>query len=209
LIAGATGLIGGQLVRLAVKEYEQVAAVTRRPLTFSHANLREVQAPLDALGALPPADAAFGALGTTMKKAGSQEAFRRVDLDYVVAFARAAHLSGAHTFCVVSSVGASPTGNFYLRVKAEMEEAVRGLGFPSLHIFRPSFLVGKRAESRAGEALGIAAAQALAFLLAGSWRRYRAVRAETVAAAMLTAARQAKPGLHIHHYDSIVTLASQ
>jgi len=101
------------------------------------------------------------------------------------------------------------SSNFYLRVKAEVEKAVSAQPFESVHIFRPSGLIGKRAELRLAEAAGVAAARAVQFALMGKLRKYRPIAAETVAAAMLAAAWEAKPGRHIYHYDDIVSLAER
>src|SRR5262249_552133 len=121
---------------------------------------------------LPPLDDVFCALGTTIRKAGSQPAFRRVDYDYPLALADHALKFGAKQFVLVSSVGAdAKSRNFYLRTKAQLEDALRRLPFKALHIFRPSFLMGKREESRFGESAAIPVAKALQFLLVGRLRR--------------------------------------
>jgi uncharacterized protein YbjT (DUF2867 family) len=107
---------------------------------------------------------------------------------------------------LISSVGASARSkNFYLRVKGELEDAVRVLPLDGVHIFRPSFLMGDRAESRSGEKLGIATARALQFALLGPLRKYRPIRARVLARAMAHAAQTA--GSRIYHYDEMVTLA--
>ena len=190
-------MVGGHLLTFLLREFEQVAAVTRRPLAFSAPNLREV-----VFGdPLPALDAAFCCLGTTIKKAGSESAFRKIDFDATVAFAKASREAGARSFAIVSSVGASPaSSNFYLRVKGETEAAVVALGFERVAILRPSFLVGTRAESRPGEKIGIAMASALAFLFVGPLRKYRAVNAELVATAML---KDGWTGVRILEYDEI------
>ena len=145
------------------------------------------------------------AIVTTMKTAGSPEAFRLVDYDYVVGFARFARKCGARTFVLLTSVDSTPKSrSFYLQVKGEAEQAVETVGFESLYIFRPSFLIGNRREVRTGERIGIRAAKALQFVLIGSLRKYRPITAETVASAMSKAAEQAEHGVHVWHYDEIV-----
>src|SRR5262249_44204202 len=140
----------------------------------------------------------------TIKTAGSQEAFRRVDYGYPEALAAWATRRGAVQFAVVSSVGADPSsGNFYLRVKGEMERDLTALGFPSLHIFRPSLLVGERAESRPGERIATAMSKVIGWALIGGLRKYRPIAAAGVAAAMVAACRQGTPGEHVYHYDEI------
>lgn len=198
--------MGSHLLPLLLAEYEQVAAVTRRPLGVSAPNLREVAFGGD-FESVGPVDAAFCCLGTTIRKAGSQEAFRKVDFDAVADFARAARKSGARHLALVSSVDASTKSpNFYLRVKGEAEQTVSGLGFKGVYLLRPSFLVGERAESRPGEKIGIAVARTLGFLMIGPLARYRAIDAAIVARAMLAAVRQGHPGSHVIEYAGLTSL---
>lgn len=194
LLAGASGLVGGSLLAqlLASSAYDEVVALVRRPLAVAHPKLRQVvvdYAHLDLATAIGRADDAFCCLGTTLKRAGSQAAFRSVDHDAVLAFARAAQRAGARRFFVVSSLGAAVDSRvFYNRVKGEMEAALRGRDFATLGIFRPSLLLGGRAEARWGERVGSLALTLLAPVLVGRWRRYRAIPAEVVARAMLRCA---------------------
>jgi uncharacterized protein YbjT (DUF2867 family) len=124
-----------------------------------------------------------------------------VDHDYVVELAQWAKRMNARCFAVVSSIGASASsGNFYLRTKGEMERDISAAQIPSVHIFRPSFLVGERAEHRPGERLGIAVAKVIAPLMIGRLRRYRPIAAEEVARAMLDAAKRAEPGVHMYEF---------
>lgn len=202
-IAGATGLVGSRLLPLLLKEYDRVAALTRRPLAVSAPHLVEVPfgAPLEG-----PVAAAFCCLGTTIRKAGSQEAFREVDFDAVVKFARAAREAGATRFALVSSVGAdAKSSNFYLRVKGEGEDAICALGFQSVCIARPSFLLGERAENRTGERIGISVAKAVSFVFSGPLSKYHAVDADLVAQAMVRCVRTGKPGVHILHYRDLIS----
>src|SRR5437868_6466257 len=164
---------------------------------------------LEDLDPFPTADV-FCALGTTIARAGSQHAFLKVDFDYPRIVAERSAAAGARQFILVSSVGADPkSGNFYLRVKAQVEKAVTAQPFESVHIFRPSFLTGKRTELRLKEVAAGAGMRLGQFALAGKLRKYRPIAAETVAAAMVAAAREAKPGRHIYHYDDIVSLAQR
>jgi uncharacterized protein YbjT (DUF2867 family) len=213
VLAGASGLVGGQCLRRALESpaIAGVVAVSRRALPIVHPKL-EVTLVEDfarlADGAAPPASAALCALGTTIKRAGSQPAFRAVDHDAVVAFARWALRAGCRTFVVVSSVGADHrSGTFYLRVKGETEQALATLGFERLVVLRPSLILGARADRRLGEALAMKALPAIGPLLAGRFRRYRAISADTVAAAMLTAAAAAPPGFSVWEHDEIVAHA--
>lgn len=202
LLFGATGLIGSQLLGqlLASDRIARVTAVTRRPLSTSHAKLNNVISDMqsDALpGGIGRADIAFCCLGTTLKQAGGKEGFYAVDHDLCLRSAQWSRQLGAQHFLVVSAMGASATSPvFYNRVKAETERDLQTLGFPRLTIMQPSLLLGERGgPSRPGEALGIALAPLFTPLMAGPLSPYKPVRAEMVAAAMLAAtqtpARQA------------------
>lgn len=214
LLAGATGLIGGHVLSrlLADPAYREVTALVRRPLEIEHAKLTGRVVDFDHLDEIsdpPPADDVFCCLGSTMKKAGSKAAFRRVDHDYVVATARLGLAGGARRFLLVSSIGADVSSmNFYSRVKGEAEASVAELGYETLEIFQPSILMGERDEDRPGERLGIAAAGVLNRLLAGPLRRYRGIRPETVAAAMVGAAKSNAVGRSVHTYDAIERFAA-
>jgi uncharacterized protein YbjT (DUF2867 family) len=213
LLAGATGLVGGHLLRrlLADPRYSQVVAVSRRALGIEHPKLRLLITDFDVIEAAiarlgETVDDAFCALGTTIKAAGSRAAFRRVDFGYVVAFARAARAAGAQRLMLVSAIGASArSAIFYLRVKGETEEALAALGYSALHIFRPGLLLGQRAKSRPREALGRALAPFLNPLMLGPAKAYRGIPADTVAAAMIAAAGTARTGRHIHAYADMMT----
>lgn len=211
-VAGATGLIGSFLVDhlLADDHYRRVEALLRRPLDGRDGLVqRQVDfGDLTSVESDAPVDDAFCCLGTTLKTAGSREAFRRVDLDYVVSFATAAQRLGAHRLMLISSIDASSgSNNLYLRVKGEAEEALAGLGFQALHILRPSLLLGPRRERRPGEKLATLTLPLISPLLLGRLRRYRPIQADTVARAMIGAA-QSKDGHHVHTYDGLVRLAA-
>lgn len=200
LLAGATGLVGGECLRrlLAEPRYAKVFAPTRRPLP-EHPKLVQLPAEFDAeLPAELAGGDVFCCLGTTIRKAGSQDAFRRVDHGIILALARRALGSGARQFLLVSSIGADPaSGVFYSRVKGEVERDVAALPFRSVAILRPSLLLGARAESRPGEALAQAAAPLLSLLLAGPLKGYRPIEAAVVARALLRAALEAVPGVRV------------
>jgi uncharacterized protein YbjT (DUF2867 family) len=150
----------------------------------------------------------FCALGTTIRKAGSQEAFRRIDLELPLRSATEALKAGAEQFIVVSSVGADAASkNFYLRTKGELERDLAKLPFKAIHILRPSLLIGKRPEFRLGEAIGMKIAPVLDLLTLGSLRKYHSMRAEIAGKAMMGAARQGKNGTFIYEYEEIVRLA--
>lgn len=194
VIAGASGVVGSRALvhLLAHDEVDRVVALGRRPLDVRHEKLVSRVVDMQSVPSLEEAmpervDAAFCALGTTRKKAGSREAFRAVDRDAVVAFAEAARRRGAGHFLLVSSIGANARGRtFYLRTKGEAEEALVGLGFERLTIVRPSIIddEGMRGEFRLGERLALPLARAL-FAVAGRTRRYAPIRAETIGKAMV------------------------
>ncbi len=214
LIAGSTGLIGGHCLQLLLEHpaYAQVIALVRKPQRVTHPRYREIVTSFADLGSIPPiaADDAFCALGTTIKKAGSKEAFRHVDHDAVANFAYWARAGETQCFCVVSSIGAdSNSGTFYLAVKGEMEEGIAEQRFPRSHIFRPSVLLGDRNESRPGEALMAGILRLTAPLLIGPLREYRAIEAASVAQAMVAVAQQDEPGRFVHTYGEIRQLAAK
>lgn len=204
VLAGATGLVGSHLLPLLCQNYDQVAAFTRRPLSFSAPNLREL--PFEDLhkSTWAPVDHAYCCLGITIAKAGSQEAFKAVDHDLVVDFAKAARANGATQFGIVSSVGANKRSPaFYLRVKGEMEEDIAGLGYEGVQIAQPSFLLGNRDKSRLVEELGIVAAKIIGPVLVGPLSKYRAIEAATVAEALLHAVQRNHAGIHRLDYRAM------
>ncbi len=211
LVAGATGLIGSHLLDLLLASpgHDKVIAVTRRPLDRTHDKLSNLVADFEQLEVAVSqsgiqADEAYCALGTTIKKAGSKEEFRKVDYEYETAFARAALAAGASKFALVSAVGADPRSPiFYSRVKGETEKAVRDLGFDSTHIFQPGVLLGERAESRPAEQLAITLTPLLNLGLQGPLRKYRGIDAKTVAEAMIATLSSDRPSA-VHRYDAMV-----
>ncbi|MDE2141583.1 MAG: hypothetical protein KGJ84_04130 [Elusimicrobia bacterium] len=205
-VAGASGLVGGFVLRGLLEDpaVERVIAPSRRPLP-PHPKLVNPLFNGYAWPALGPVSEAYCCVGTTRAKAGSDKAFRAVDLDLVREFARAAKAAGARRFGLVSSIGADPRSRYlYLRTKGEAEAAAAGAGFENTVIARPSYLLGDRPEARPGERLGVAAFLLLAPLLRGPWRNYRAVRAPDVAAALIGAVRGRVPGVLVLESDGFV-----
>lgn len=189
LLAGASGLVGRELLQglLADDSVAAVHALVRRPLAVRHAKLATHVVDFAALPALPPVDEAFLALGTTIKVAGSQSAFRAVDFDANLAVAVAAQVAGARRLGVVSAMGADARSRiFYNRVKGELEDALAGLGYEGLVIARPSMLVGDRAllgqPERRGERIAMHVSRWLRPVIPAN---YRAIRAADVARALL------------------------
>jgi len=198
LLAGATGLIGQAVVQQWAGP-GTLHLLVRRALPQLAEHRQQQVVDFRALPALPPVDAALCALGTTIKTAGSQAAFRAVDLDAVLAFATAAQAAGVRRFAVVSSLGASANAsNFYSRVKGEMEVALQALGFETLIIARPSLLTGNRAAlgqpQRRMEHLAMQLSAPLSALVPAAWRP---IPAETVARALLRALAMPGPGVQL------------
>jgi uncharacterized protein YbjT (DUF2867 family) len=214
LVAGGSGLVGGQLLSLLLQSphYARVHALSRRPLMFDHPRLANrvvrFEASLQAqLKGLQCQDA-FCCLGTTIRDAGGQAAFRAVDLDLVLEFAQLALGCGAQRMVVVSAVGANAASkNFYLRVKGEMETALEGVNFRALDILQPSLLLGARRSPRLLELGAQVAMRLLNPLLLGDASRLRAIPAATVAAAMCGAALSGRRGTYRYTYDGMRKLA--
>lgn len=199
-ISGASGLVGGFALDLALEDahFEKVVSFGRRPSGKKHDKLVEKSVDFAAFdaGDAPAPSIALCALGTTIKKAGSKEAFRAVDHDAVLAFAKAAKERGAESFVIVTALGADKGSMiFYNRVKGEAEDALRAMGWRSLVIAQPSLLLGDRAESRPGERVGIVLSRAFAPLL----RPFggRPIEASDVARAMIAAAKAPPAGVTV------------
>lgn len=198
LLAGATGLVGGECLRRLLEHpaWASVVVLTRRPVggDTPPAKLRQIVTDfsrLESVAVQLAAEHVFCALGTTMRKAGSRAAFREVDLEYPLRLARLALANGARHFSLVSAVGADRRSTFYYsRVKGELEEALIDMDWPSLAIFRPSLIEGERAESRPLERWS-------GRLLRYAPPAWRAVAAADIAAAMLAVALESPPGVTI------------
>jgi len=210
LIVGATGLIG----RAVIEAFgdDSVTVLTRRAVDGLSPHHAEHIAPSEDWPQIIAAETPpvlICCLGTTIRQAGSQAAFRAIDHDLILAAARSARRGGTARMIVVSSVGASAkAGNFYLRTKGETEDGLRALGFERLDLIRPGLLLGNRhGPPRLGEGLATIAAPFADALLHGSFRRYRSIPGATVAAAIVRLAGQGGSGVHIHENDAIRALA--
>jgi len=201
LVAGATGLIGRQLLALLLEDthYSSVKVISRNPVAITHPKLENRVTDFDRLSEVSnqlKADEVFCCLGTTIRQAGSQRVFRKVDFDYPLELARLTKQVGARIFLLVSALGANKNSRvFYNRVKGEVEEAVGQVGFETLHIFRPSLLLGARTETRPGED-----AAKLFYSLFG-WMvplKYKAIDSAKVARAMVQVASRQQAGVFIH-----------
>ena len=204
LLAGGTGLIGGKVLRLGLNDGHEITTVGRRPAGMASS---EIVSSFDDLPRLPPADIAICALGTTIRQAGSQAAFRAIDEEAVVSFAAAAKVANVEHFLVVTAVGANPDASvFYSRVKGAAEQRLVEMGFKRLDIIRPGLLLGDRTERRPMEALLQRIAPATDRLMHGKWRRYRSVQSTDVAQCLLGLAADHEPGVYTHHFDDIMRL---
>jgi len=209
IVVGATGLVGTQLVRLLLDDarYARVVTLVRRDVPVLGPRHEVYVVDFSRLETFaPPFERAdvYCALGTTMRQAGSKEAFREVDYGYVVRLAELAAAGGARSFGLVSATSASEKSPFfYSRVKGEAERAVAAAGLPSVAIFRPSLLTGPRAERRRGEQIAEAVLRPLTPLLRGPLAGLRPIAAETVARAMAHVVPQAHPGVHVYEPEAI------
>ena len=213
LIAGASGLVGRSLLDelLAATEYDRVISVGRRKLALEHPKLRQEIvdfAALEGAGLDLACDDAYCCLGTTIRQAGSQAKFRAVDHVAVLALAWAVQRRGAQRFLVVTAMGADAQSRvFYNRVKGETEEALQVLDFSTLAIFRPSLLLGERTRPRLGERVGSVLMWLADPLMFGPLRKYRAIRADVVARAMLRCSfGEGARGLLVYPSDEIQDL---
>ena len=210
VLAGATGLVGGECLRLLLDDprYERVAVVTRRDIgpAAQHDKVRQVIVEFERLGDKSTrlrGDHVFCALGTTIRKAGSQERFRQVDYEYPLHLAQITLRNGARHFSLVSALGASRSSPFfYSRVKGETEQGLREMGWPSVSILRPSVIAGDRAESRPLERLS----EHLLRLAPATWRP---VPARDIAAAMIAAAQREAPGVTVIESREISAFGQQ
>jgi uncharacterized protein YbjT (DUF2867 family) len=214
IIAGATGLIGRQVAdELAGLEGIELHAFLRRKVDDLAPHVHQhVAAAADwppVIAGLRPA-VAICCLGTTIRVAGSQAAFRAVDHDLVLAFANAARGAGAQRMIAVSSVGASAkSSNFYLKTKGETEDGLRALSFDRVDIMHPGLLTGgSRPDSRPGEAIGIMLSPLTDLLMFGPLAKYRSTPSAMVAQAIVTLALGDGHGQYIHENESIRALAS-
>lgn len=190
LVFGASGLVGSHLIKYLInnEDYSKIIVVNRRSLAYNSTKVQEIISTPDEFQVHRTgmqADIVFCALGTTIKKAGSISAFRKIDFDYVVNAAKLAKTLGIESFVVVSSIGTKKSANYYLQTKYEMEQALILLNFKQLAILRPSLLLGERSETRWMESFAAKIYPTFDVLLLGGMKKYRAIKAGTVAKAMI------------------------
>ena len=209
IVLGATGLIGKKVTEYLLKNdsYSTVIILVRKPLNINHPKLKQHIFNYDAIdNTLLKGDDLFCCLGTTIKTAGSKEAFRKVDLDYVVNVAKASKGNGINHFAVVSAMGANKNSTvFYNQIKGEMEESIKAIGFNSTYIIRPSLLLGDRKEFRFGELIGKFFMITLSFLIP---KKYRAIYDVQVALAMIHFMNQTERGFFVKENDELLNNSS-
>jgi uncharacterized protein YbjT (DUF2867 family) len=215
LVAGASGLVGSHVLRLLLEDptYQRVTVLGRRELPLAHKKLEQRVVGFDRLAQVadfPRVHDVFCCLGTTMKHAGSQEAFRKVDCSYVVELGRVAVRHRASQFLMVTALGADPRSRiFYNRVKGEAEEAVRRLQFEGLQIFRPSLLLGARTDRRPAERMTVMLSPLIAWAFVGPLARFRPIPAVAIARAMVRVAREAPHGARVYESEEIRRLGAR
>lgn len=212
-LIGATGLVGNLLLeKLAqANEVRSIKAITRKPLDkvpFKTDNIVIDFNRMQEFASELKADVFICCLGTTIKVAGSQEAFHRVDYDYVVQFAKIAEQNHASKFQVVSAMGADANSTvFYNRTKGEMEKKLKELKIPQIEIFQPSLILGERKDKRAFEDLAQNLAPKLGFIFKGPLQKYRPIKATDIAAAMAKTSLQSKGGQFTYSSNQIQEIA--
>jgi uncharacterized protein YbjT (DUF2867 family) len=217
IVIGATGMTGSLLVQKLLRDdnFTHIKLITRRPTGLQDIKLEEIV--IDFAdeqvfkGAVRNADVLFCCIGTTQKKVkGDKNAYRKIDFDIQVNAASFCIANFINKFVLISTVGAnSESSNFYLRLKGETEEAILRLPFESIHIMRPSMLLGSRKEQRLGETVGKGVMQLFSILLVGSLSKYKAINAVDVAEAMLIAAKKNNRGKFIYHYKEMMDLLAK
>jgi uncharacterized protein YbjT (DUF2867 family) len=210
-LIGATGLIGNYILEDLLKDdfYPAVRILIRRPLELSHPKLEKKLVNFsDAESfrlALEGSDLVFCAIGTTQKKVkGDKTAYRKVDYDIPVNAARFCKMTGCEKFLLVSSAGAnSKSNNFYLKLKGEVEDAVKAVGLRAVHIMRPSMLLGDRKEFRLGEKIGTPVMKVISFLLPS---KYKPVHGRDVAKTMIASSKKNEPGFFVYEGIEILKI---
>jgi uncharacterized protein YbjT (DUF2867 family) len=205
LMLGATGLVGGYLLELALKNdaIEKVKVLTRRPIKKTSSKLEQVLVDFEDLEKFPDVfkvDMIFCCLGTTIKKAGSKENFRKVDYEYPLKSARLAKQNGVSKFIMVTALGSNKKSPiFYSRVKGEVESEIKNLGIDQFIVIRPSLIMGERFEKRKGEKIGQILMKTLNPCLPGPLKKYRGVEAKEIAEVMLCLGIGEKPKTEIEY----------
>lgn len=209
IVIGSTGLIGSQLLNILLEstEYDQVISFVKRDTGKKHAKLVQHIIDFDnpeSYHNLVQGDDFFCTIGTTIKKAGSKEAFKKVDFGYPKQFASFAIKNNIKRFLIISSLGADKTsGNFYLKTKGEIENFLKISSFESIAVLRPSLLLGDRKEFRMGETAAAIFMKIFSFIFIGVLQKYKPIESETVATALFNIAQKNKEGFTIYESDQL------
>lgn len=212
LLVGATGLVGSELLQLLLADnyFSSVIILNRKTINIQHPKLKEIIVDFNQLENYASeinAQYFYCCLGTTIKKAGSQEAFKKVDYEYPLAIAQIAKANGAENFSIITALGADKNSSiFYNRVKGEIQDALIQLDFEQLQIIQPSLLLGERSEKRFGENIGQKIAPIFNQLLIGGLKKYKAIEGKQVARAMLFYSKQANPKVQILTNDLLLSV---
>ena len=215
LIIGSTGLIGSHLLDLLLEsqEYEKIITFVKRDSGIQHPKLKQHIIDFDkpdTYKELVVGDDFFCSIGTTIKKAGSQDAFRKVDFEYPKQFASLAQQNKVNQFLIITSLGADAnSSNFYLKTKGEIQDFLKNCAFESISILQPSLLLGNRTEFRLGEKMGVYFMKLFSFLFIGNLKKYKAIQSEAVAKAMFIIAQKNYKGFQIIESDSIQEIANK
>ncbi len=213
LLFGASGLVGGELLNCLLKgnEYSKVIIFVRKSLDLKHPKLEERVIEFEDLSRHKDCfevNDVFCCLGTTIKKAKSQEAFKKVDVEYPLEIARLSKEMRAEKFLIISSMGANPKSSvFYSRMKGFLEQKLKEISIKSLHIFRPSLLLGDRNEFRFGESVSSFLTKAISFVFVGTLKKYKPIEAKTVANGMYKAAQGKSDGIYTYLSNEIAELS--
>ena len=213
LVLGSSGLIGFETVNLLLNNsnYSAVYAVSRTKLPISHSKLIQILADVDTIEDRIKditVDHLYSCIGTTASKTPDKIEYYKIDLDYPILVAKTLHNKGCQTICLISSMGASSTSkNFYLKLKGDVEKAIKEIGYQSVNILRPSLLLGKRKEYRLMERLAQKIFPIANLFLIGSLKDYRSIKATDIASAMINISLANKKGTHIYQTQFIKELA--
>lgn len=215
LLAGASGLVGNELLHILLNsaQYSHVKVLVRHPLEITHEKLEQVTIDFDKLDEYAQhfdVDDVFCCLGTTIKKAGSQEAFKKVDYDYPLKMAELAASQQAKNFLVITALGADSTSKvFYSRTKGQLQLRLKKTGLIALHIFQPSLLLGERKEFRLGEKFATILSPVFSILMRGKMKKYKPVEAKNVALAMYEVAQIERTGNYTYPSDRIEIISGK
>lgn len=213
VVFGSSGLVGGSLVRALSEnsDYKEIVCFNRKSQNFDFAGCTEIiddLTDIETISSKIKGHEVYCCLGSTIKKAGSKAEFSRIDFDLPVEIGKACAKNGVNHYLVVSSIGANAgSGNFYLRTKGLMEQAILALSVPQITIVRPSMLLGKRNEVRPAEQAGKVLMKLLSPLIPKKWKKYKAIHADVVARALLIIGNSSASNQKIfesHHLQEIV-----